>query len=259
MIYNCHTVANAVYQAGYEPVFLDVTDDLRLDMEDLKRKASGLSAIVVTHLFGIMNDVKGIKESYPHLVIIEDCAHAYGIEGLYGDFATFSIGQGKPLSIGDGGILLALNSRYLQKLEDLYEELPDYSRSQSMVLFLKLMGRSFMYRPWIYSWLTLPLKRKRTVRSGKETISPRKMCRGIRNIYAVEKDKVKPHSPFMRVLYCQDPKEEQEAYKNQGIDTDTHFAHCIDWAKEFGYKMSQCSNAENLVKHLLMVPTYFER
>ena len=38
MVYNCHTVPNAVHQAGYELVFLDVTDDLRLDMEDLNPK-----------------------------------------------------------------------------------------------------------------------------------------------------------------------------------------------------------------------------
>ena len=105
MAYNCHTVFNAVAQADCIPVFLDVTDGMTIDVEDLNKKVSGLSALVVTHLFGIQNDVALIRTKYPHLPIIEDCAHAYGITDIQGDFAVFSIGQGKLPSLGDGGIL----------------------------------------------------------------------------------------------------------------------------------------------------------
>ena len=61
-------------------------DDLRIDKGDLKRKSSQLSALIVTHLFGIVNDVCAIKKEFPQLVIIEDCAHAYGIDRLYASY-----------------------------------------------------------------------------------------------------------------------------------------------------------------------------
>ena len=108
----------------------------------------------------------------------------------------------------------------------------------------------------VYGWLTLPMKRKRAVKSGRSQIVPMKMCRGISNIFSAEKDKVVPRDAFMQVLYCENPKEEQELYRKKGIDTDTHFANTIIWAKEFGYIQGQCPNAEKLVSHLLMVPTY---
>lgn len=257
MAYNCHTVANAVAQAGFKPVFLDVTDDLKLDLDDLKLKAGKISAIVVTHLFGIVNDVTTIRQLYPDLLIIEDCAHAYGLEKLCGDFAVFSIGQGKHPSIGDGGILKVLNAKYLQDIKNLYDTLPGYTWCQSLRLYFKLLAKALMHNRLVYGWLTMPLKRKRAVKSGKETIIPKKMCRGISIIYAVEKDKVNPRDAFMQVIHCQNPKEEQKKYREKGIDTDTHFANSIRWDEEFGYIQGQCPNAEKLTNHLLMVPTYF--
>ena len=56
MAYNCHTVADAVVQAGCKPVFIDVTDALQLDKQDLHKKSKDIDALIVTHLFGIEND-----------------------------------------------------------------------------------------------------------------------------------------------------------------------------------------------------------
>lgn len=257
MVYNCNTVANAIEQAGFRPVFIDVTEELKLDLEDLSQKADGLAALVVTHLFGEVNDVKAIKQKYPHMILIEDCAHAYGIKELNGDFAVFSIGQGKNPSIGDGGILKVLNQKDLQNSNHLFRELPEYTLGQRIKLFIKLWAKAFLYRPFLYNWITLLLKRKCPIRSGKETIIPRKMCRGIRNIYRIEREKVIPRDSFMQVLYCQNPENEKESYRKKGIDTDTHFGLSIQWAREFGYETGDCPNAEKLVNHLLMVPNYY--
>lgn len=259
MVYNCHTVANAIEQAGFRSVFIDITEELKLNLEDLSRKVNGMAALVVTHLFGIVNDVKQIRQKYPQMIIIEDCAHAYGIKDLNGDFAVFSIGQGKNPSIGDGGILKVMNNKYLQKTGEIYSLLPEYTLGQRMKLFCKLLGKAMMYRPWVYGWLTLPLKRRCPVRSGRETIIPRKMCRGIRNIYRIEKEKVIPRDAFMQIIYCDNPEEEKESYRRNGIDTDTHFGHSIQWAREFGYEFGECPKAEKLVSHLLMLPNFFDR
>ena len=282
MVYNCHTVMNAVVRAGFRPVFLDVTDDLMLDFEDLQRKVSGLSAIVVTHLFGIINDVKRIKDAFPQLIIIEDCAHAYGISRIDGDFASFSIGQGKFPSIGDGGVLKVFNDSFMEKVKELYDSLPGYSVIQEVFLFLKLCVVSFMHRPFIYGWITLPMKRRRTVSSGQVMISPKRMCRGISAIYAKEKEVVPQMiserksnaqvlydeldcgvnrrmigmNAFMLVLECDSPQQVKDYFHGQRLDTDTHFSHFLHWASGFGYTQGECPHVEKLVGHLLMVPTY---
>lgn len=285
MVYNCHTVMNAVEQAGCRPVFLDVTDRLRLDLEDLWAKKEDLSAVVVSHLFGIVSDVKTIKERFPELIVIEDCAHAYGLSDLYGDFAVFSIGQGKLPSIGDGGILRVLKDGYLDRVVSLYSTLPGYSFIQSAMLFLRLRVMSWMYSPSVYGWITLPIKKKRGVPPGKEPILPQRMCRGVSAIYAEKRDRVcemiasrkknasdllaglpdgESHAElgenaFMLVLSCDDPARMKEHFRRRGVETDTHFAHSITWAGSFGYVPGTCPHAESLINHLLMIPTYRSR
>ena len=284
MAYNCHTVFNAVEQAGCIPVFLDVTENLTLDFEALKQKASTMSALVMTHLFGIINDVQRIKSAFPNLIIIEDCAHANGIEQLYGDFATFSIGQGKLPSIGDGGILKVLNNKYLDTVKTFYGSLPEYSKIQSTKLFISLFAKSLMHSKCIYGWLTLKLKRMRKVQSGREMITQKKMCKGISAVYAKEKENISQliesrkrnaqrliaslpegvnsyligKNAFMLVLLCNNPKQIQTYYSKKGIDTDTHFAHSLQWAKEFGYVPSTCPKAEKLCNEMLVLPTYYD-
>ena len=74
--YNCHTVANAVVNAGCNPFFVDVTEDLRIDVESVP---VDLDAIVVTNLFGIRNDIAAIRKRLPKAIIIVDNAHGYGL------------------------------------------------------------------------------------------------------------------------------------------------------------------------------------
>ena len=282
MAYNCHTVMNAVVQSGCRPVFLDITDDLHLDIEDLKRKAGKMDAIVVTHLFGIKNDVKMIRETFPNLVIIEDCAHAYGLDNYYGDFAVFSIGQGKLPSIGDGGILKVLNPHYIDTVRFVYSSIPDYSVGQRLRLFTRLLVKSLMYNRSIYEWLTLPMKERRKVPSGKETIRPMRMCRGVSAIFLKEKDYVLDkiawrknccsrilnmlpdgvthyylgENCFMLVLKCVVPSAVKAYFREQGVETDSHFKYALIWAEEFGYKRGDCPNAEMVCDEILVLPTY---
>ena len=282
MVYNCHSVMNAVEQAGCKLLFLDVTDEMKLDEEDLNKKASKISVLIVTHLFGIVNDVERIRAAHPHLVIIEDCAHAYGLEELYGDFATFSIGQGKLPSIGDGGILKVLNPKYRQKVDSLYFDLPDYTKIQSAKLLLKLMACSIMQSSLVYGWLTLPIKRKLNIPKNIERIVPMKMCKGIGSIFEEERTSISRaiagrkrnaqrlmsdtpegvikvtmgQNAFMLVLHCNNPAAVKDYYQQRGVETATHFANSIRWAEQFGYLPKQCPNAENLVNKLLMVPVY---
>ena len=59
--YNCHTVANVVVNAECKPFFVDVTEDLRIDMESVP---VNLDAIVVTNLFGIRGYTEAVSGCY---------------------------------------------------------------------------------------------------------------------------------------------------------------------------------------------------
>lgn len=284
MAYNCHTVMNAVSQAGMKPVFIDVTDNLQIDMADLHDKMPQMKVLVLTHLFGIENDVRQIKELYPNLPVIEDCAHAYGKTNKVGDFIVFSIGQGKLPSLGDGGILRVQNEYYLQKVKDLYVHLPQYSKWQSAKLFIRLCLKSFLYRPLIYRSLTLPLKRNAAPPSAIVSIKPHQMNQGVWAMYATERNTVEDkiavrlqhaeklreqllqlsdvkrawygENAFMMIVETDNPIKLQQKLLKKSIDSATHFSHSIGWAKDFGYTDGDCANAERLMYKLLMIPTY---
>lgn len=292
MAYNCHTVMSAVENAGLHPVFIDVTINLRLDLVDLQKKKDGVSALVISHLFGLANDIDAVKKMCPDIPIVEDCAHAYGMGlcGTRGDFAVFSIGAGKFPSIGDGGILRVNNDLYFDEVKRLYDVIPKYNLKEECLLFFKLAVMHMLCLPFIYAYVTLPLlKNKGNAGSRKEKIKLSKISDGVSAIYnkilpqiedqkqrqqrnaaclmdflskrkdvrLLEMDE-KNSNCFMFPVYCDSPELLKQEFRHKGIETETHFRHCILWAKEYGYRDGECPTAERLVKHLLMIPTYKE-
>lgn len=286
MVYNCHTVMNSICQAGCTPVFVDLTDGMKIDMEDLARKRSQMQVLIVTHLFGIINDIKAIKVLYPDLIIIEDCAHCFN-HAIECDMGVYSIGQGKFPSIGDGGVLVINPKSTIinlkSRVDKIYSSLPGNSRVGELKLFMRLWIKAWMYKPLIYNLLTLRLKKKQSYSNVQENVVLRKMSRGIANIlekkrkhYAedVAKRLENAHeiinhqssiinsqyligsNAFMLVVQTKDVAGLKAHFAALGIETETHFAHCIDWAQQFGYQLGSCPNAEKLTKELLMIPTY---
>lgn len=282
MVYNCHTVMNAIQQAGCKPVFVDITEGMTIDMEDLAKKREQMQVLIVTHLFGIINDVKAIKKLYPDLIIIEDCAHCFEHE-IEGEFGVYSVGQGKFPAIGDGGVLRTI-SNFKFQIDDLYKALPEYTKNQERKLYVRLWMKAMMYSKWLY-WLTRRMKGMRELgsESVREEVTIKKMSRGIANILAHKRDDypvavqerlqnaaitservrelgsecIIGENAFMAVVRCEEPEALKKMLAKRGIETETHFKHCIDWAKQFGYVEGSCPMAEKLVNHLLMVPTYF--
>lgn len=282
MVYNCHTVMNAVVQTGCKPIFIDVNDDLKLDLEDLQRKSSQLKALIVTHLFGIANDMEVIRQNCPQLIIIEDCAHFFG-KPIEGDFGVYSIGPGKLPSLGDGGVLVVKNVAYQETVQTIYKSLPEYSSRNERKLYVKLRLMSLAQSRLLYGWLTRPWKCLRKTPSGKETIIVKKMSVGVQAMLGLRKEAVQPmveqrkenarkemkrladnplatkvllgENAFMLPVLSSDPVALKEQYKRKGVETATHFANSILWAGEFGYQ-GECPNVEKLLKELLVIPVY---
>ncbi len=103
-----------LYQ-GAIPVFADV--DPRTGMVTAASVQAALTrrtrGVVVTHLFGMPAPIDEIVAIVGPVPVIEDCAQAFltrrggRLVGTFGRIAAFSTQQGKHLTSGEGGILVA--------------------------------------------------------------------------------------------------------------------------------------------------------
>lgn len=279
--YNCHTVANAVEQAGCTPVFVDVTADLHVDIQHLA--GLQLDALILTNLFGIHNDIAAIRQAIGTATIIVDNAHGYGLPAE-GDFTIYSINQAKFPALGEGGLLYVNNPMYKDTIQAQYATLKGYTQIGELKLFISMLFRALMHIPWIYQTLTLRLKQKRQPVACKEKVMLKRMAKGVSRIYQqvlptivgeITKQQCNAQlvakylnhrhlvqrawygeNAFMLIAETEDPEALKKSFAQHGVEIATHFAKAIEWAKEFGYTPSACPMAEKLTKNLVMIPTY---
>ena len=287
MAYNCHTVANAIVNAGCKPVFVDITMDLHINIANLP---ADLDALIVTNLFGIRNDIATIRKHCPNIFIIVDNAHGYGLPAE-GDFSVYSINQGKFPALGPGGLLYVnknlLNTAcidnsqkspktIMQYINEIYESLPGYGFIAQVNLFVQMLVKALAYSKLCY-WFVRKLK-KNIKPNVREQVVMKQMAYGIRRIYKawlpnVEMEIAKQKrnavkiselgyktiiggNAFMAIIRTDDIASVKAEFAKRGIESETHFVHAIDWATEFGYQRASCPNSERLTKELLMIPTY---
>jgi dTDP-4-amino-4,6-dideoxygalactose transaminase len=125
------TVESAV-RLGAVPVFADIDKNtLNIDPRLIEEKITPKTkAILPVHLFGLpckMDDLLEIALKHD-LMVIEDCAQAFGAEyggkkaGSFGTAATFSFYPTKNLGgYGDGGMVVTNDDRVAEKLRMLKE------------------------------------------------------------------------------------------------------------------------------------------
>jgi len=114
--YSWGQTVSCILQAGGIPVFGDVhPETLTLDPATVEAKITDRTkAIVACSLYGIPADLDALMAiaAKHDLIVIEDCAQAQGSRykgtpvGTRGHFGCFSIGSGKNLAAGDGGMLV---------------------------------------------------------------------------------------------------------------------------------------------------------
>lgn len=279
--YNCHTVANAVEQAGCTPVFVDVIDDLHVDLQYLSHLT--LDALILTNLFGIHNDIAAVRQAIGTTPIIVDNAHGYGLPAE-GDFTVYSINQGKFPALGEGGILYVNNPIYMDNINAQYDALKGYSIVQEAKLYVAMLLKALMHTPWIYRALTLRLKQKRQSVACRQQVVLRRMAKGVSRIYqralpTISKEIAQQQhnaqlvadclldqnwaqrayygeNAFMLIARTKDTMGVSKYLADRGVESATHFARAIEWANQFGYTEGLCPMAERLTKELIMIPTY---
>ena len=107
-------VPSAVSILGAIPVFVECNDEYRVDIDDLRRKATpDLKFFLLSHMRGHLPDMDAIVEICEErgITLIEDAAHALGARwrgrpiGSLGRAGCFSFQSNKILNTGEGGML----------------------------------------------------------------------------------------------------------------------------------------------------------
>ncbi len=118
------TIAPALL-LGARPVFCEIDPETLLaDPDDIRRRITPKTrAIVVVHLWGWVCDMDAIMAiGREHgIPVIEDCSHAHGARykgrsvGAIGDVGAFSLQGSKPVSAGEGGMVVSDNDEYFER------------------------------------------------------------------------------------------------------------------------------------------------
>ncbi|WP_309664777.1 DegT/DnrJ/EryC1/StrS family aminotransferase [Tabrizicola sp.] len=109
-------VPGAIASLGARPVFVEVTEDLTIDLGHLEvmAKASGAKVLLLSHMRGHVGDMDALMALCGRLgvQVIEDCAHTMGASwrgvasGRHGAIGCYSTQTYKHMNSGEGGFLV---------------------------------------------------------------------------------------------------------------------------------------------------------
>jgi dTDP-4-amino-4,6-dideoxygalactose transaminase len=109
-------VPGAIASIGAQPVFVDVTEDLTIDLAHLEAqaKATGAKVLLLSHMRGHVCDMDALMALCDRLGVrvVEDCAHTMGAKwkgvpsGRHGVIGCYSTQTYKHMNSGEGGFLV---------------------------------------------------------------------------------------------------------------------------------------------------------
>jgi perosamine synthetase len=157
--YTCFSVPSAIVKAGLKVSLCDV-NNTDFGCEHLERAMNKKTlCVVATHLFGIPSDVSKVKDlcNKRGIFVIEDAAQAMG--GIYerwlgttGEVGFFSLGRGKNVTCGSGGIVITNSDMIAKVIGNKYSLLERPRTLRSAKEFLKVIALAIFLRPSLY-WL----------------------------------------------------------------------------------------------------------
>lgn len=123
---NWIAIISAIQINNLNPVFADIDESTWcLSPSDLKKKITkNTGAVIVTHLYGNIANIKEIKKicNENNIYLIEDAAEAMGSKlnnkyvGTFGDIGCFSFHGTKAITTGEGGMIVTNNNRIFKKI-----------------------------------------------------------------------------------------------------------------------------------------------
>lgn len=270
--------ANCVLYCGGTPVFADVDPKTyNIDPEDIRRKITDRTkAIIAVHLAGQPCDMDAIHSiAREHgLIVIEDGAHALGSVykgkkvGSMSDITTFSFHPVKPITTGEGGMIVTDN-------EDFYKKMILF-RSHGITRDDSMMTRND--GPWFYQQFDLGYnyritdiqcalgcsqmkkldrflaRRKEIVARYNEAFAD---CDNIITPYQLSDTESGWHLYIVQVKNC-DRRQVFENMREKGIGVNVHYipVYMHPYYQEHGYENVHCANAEEIYSHIISLPLY---
>ena len=107
-------VPGAIAAVGAKPVFVDVTEGLVIDLDDLAGKLGQADVLLLSHMRGHICDMDALMAlcDAAGVTVIEDCAHTMGAawggvaSGRHGTMGCYSCQTYKHINSGEGGLLV---------------------------------------------------------------------------------------------------------------------------------------------------------
>jgi dTDP-4-amino-4,6-dideoxygalactose transaminase len=111
--------------------------------------------VLAIHLFGIPADLHRIKKLCrdKDIFIVEDAAQAMGgryhggMLGTFGDVGFFSLGRGKNITCGSGGIIITGNDAIAAALQRRYAEVEETPLGEDIKNFIEICLVSLLIKP----------------------------------------------------------------------------------------------------------------
>ena len=288
-VFTCNTVFHAIKNAGHEIVFLDITEDFKLNLEFLREKKDKIDVLIVTHTFGNAERFDEIRNIIgKNKIIIEDCAHAYlsKYNGVYcgtlGDASIFSFGLGKFPPIGTGGGVIINSPEKFPLFNDKYNLLKNESFIKEVIIWIKLLFYSIVMKRPLYGIFTRKLgklldnkfdfidkfsfKESKGSRIGLKLLSNSNFQ--ISKLLEINKNNlkefisnyhkeinIKDYNAYIFPLLLEERDKVYNIFLSNGVEVVKHFENSLVWAINFGYEKN-CPCAESIAKKILTIPLH---
>lgn len=270
--------SNCVLYCGGTPVFADIDPDIyNIDPEDIRRKITDRTkAIIAVHLAGQpcdMDAIHAIAKEH-HLIVIEDAAHALGSEykgkmiGSMSDMTTFSFHPVKPITTGEGGMIVTNDETFYKKLVLFRSH--GITRDESQMTCNE--------GPWFYQQIDLGYNYRMTdiqcalgcsqMKKLDSFIARRRElverynkafadCKNIVTPYQLPDTKSGWHLYIIQVKN-KDRKAVFEALRAEGIGVNVHYipVYHHPYYREHGYADVNCPVAEEVYSHIISLPLF---
>ena len=116
-------VPGSIASVGAKPVFVGVTENLTIDLDDLKAKADQADVLMLSHMRGHLADMGALMAicDAHGITVIEDCAHTMGASwngvpsGRHGKIGCYSTQTYKHINSGEGGFFVTDNAEVMAR------------------------------------------------------------------------------------------------------------------------------------------------
>tara|TARA_B100001057_G_scaffold494014_1_gene589691 strand:- start:10484 stop:11629 length:1146 start_codon:yes stop_codon:yes gene_type:complete len=265
-VYSFYATAGAIATTGAKPVFVDINEDLNIDVKKIEKKINKKTkAIVPVHWSGRicdMDQILKISKKY-NLFIVEDACHAIIAQdkrkrfaGNYGITGCFSMHPLKNLNVwGDGGIITTNSKKIYERLKLLRNHgLIDRNNC-------KIYGYNSRLDT-IQAAVGLEMIKKINYITKRRIENAKYLNKNLSKINQIKiiKENTNAKSVFhLYQFYCKKRDELNNYLRKNKIDSKIHYPiplHLHDAAKKLNHKRGDYPNAERFSKNIISLPVH---